>query len=52
MSPLDGEFRWARPHAPECRALDNNIDSPRELGAFGERLVDVDGLPRVADADI
>jgi hypothetical protein len=37
--------------APECRALDNNFDRPGKLGVLGERLVDVDGLPRVADAD-
>jgi hypothetical protein len=40
------------PHAPERRALDYNFDSPRELRALGERVVDVDGLPRVADAGL
>ena len=38
-------------YAPECRALDNDFDRPGKLGVLGERLVDVDGLPRVADAD-
>ena len=33
------------PHAPERRALDHNLNRPRKLGALGERVVDVDGLP-------
>ena len=40
------------PHAPERRALDNNFNRPRKLGALGERVVDFDGLPRVVDADL
>jgi hypothetical protein len=48
---------WGSPdeldrHAPERRALDNNFNCPGECGALGERVVDVDGLPRVADADL
>ena len=37
--------------SPECRALDNDFDRPGKLGVLGERLVDVDGLLRVTDAD-
>src|SRR5271170_2430382 len=41
-----------RLYAPERRALDDDFDRPRELGVLRERLVDVDGLLRVGDAQL
>ena len=39
-------------HAPKGRAFDDYFDRPRELGVLGERVIDVDGLLRVSDADL
>ena len=48
-----GELNWiGSPHAPKRRALNDNFDGPGKFGALGERLVDVDGRLRVADADL
>jgi hypothetical protein len=49
QSPKEPERK--RAHEPERGALDNDFDRPGKLGIPGERLVDVDGLPRDADAD-
>jgi hypothetical protein len=38
--------------APERRALNDDFDRPGELGLLRERLVDVDGLLRVRDAQL
>ena len=38
--------------APECRALDDDLDSPGELGLLRERLVHVDRLLWVRDAQL
>ena len=43
---------YQSPHAPEGRALDDDLDRPGELGVLGECFVDVDGLLGVTDADL